>query len=241
MTTDRQKKLLAAEDWRLHAVGPVGTGLGMLATSEKHEKKIVNFALPSAPALFLGLARDAHVRRQQLKYSNLFDRNEQGIWPENHTNLFNYFQDFALEVIFSHTALESFANEVLPVDAMYSFKRSKTNTTFEFVREEIERQVSLDEKLSQVLPKLFGLKSPKGLKPWEEYKNLKHFRDRLVHLKSTDRKASGPENQTIWGAMLEKRNLVFPDIAHGIMGHFSSLTENRRWFQNYISPTADSN
>ena len=38
--------------------------------------------------------------------------------------------------------------------------------------------------------------SPNGTKPWQDYKELKGVRDRLVHLKSIDRKASGLENQT---------------------------------------------
>jgi len=240
MTTERQQKLLEAEDSRFHAIGPVGTGLGMIATTEKFGRKVVGFGLPSAPALYLNVARGAHLRRAAIDVESVFVAHPppQGTWPEIHSTLFDYFEHFACEVIFSFTALEAFANEVVPSDFVYHFKSEKKAEPIALTKPDIERRVSLDEKLKRVLPEAYKFQSPSGTKVWQEYKVLKEVRDRLVHLKSIDRKSSGPEHQTLWGLMLEKRGVAFPDLAWHGMGHFQSLVKDRRWFKLYVPLTA---
>lgn len=97
MSTERQQKLLEAEDPRYHAIGPVGTGLGMIATVERLHEKTIGFGLPSAPALFLNIAREAHLRRAAIDVSSTFIAHPppQGTWPEDHGPLFNYFEHFS--------------------------------------------------------------------------------------------------------------------------------------------------
>ena len=233
--TPRQLELLQVEDWRFHAIGPVNTGLGMIATSERFGQlttDTVGFGLPSAPALYLNLARMAHQRRLTVDLDATFIAHPppQGVWPEDHTPLFDYLQEFAAEVVFAFTALEAFANENIPPNFSYVLKRPKGGPTT-VVGPEIERRVSLDEKLRCVLPEAHSISNPAGTKAWEAFKHLKQVRDRLVHLKSVDRKASGPEDQTIWGLMLEKRLSNFAADAHSVLGAFPALVNDRRWYQ----------
>lgn len=236
MTTERQQKLLEVEDSRYHAIGPVGTGLGMIATTEKIGEKVVGFGLPSAPSLYLNIARGAHLKRASIDLNGIFVAHPppQGTWPEDHGPLFNYFEYFACEVIFAFTALEAFANEVIPPDFVYNFKSEKKTDSVPLTKAEIERRVSLDEKLKKVIPEAHKLRGPNGTKVWQDYKELKGVRDRLIHLKSIDRKPSGPEHQTLWGLMLEKQGIAFPDLAARVIGHFQPLIKDRRWFTLYV-------
>ena len=235
VATERQLDLLNKEDWRFHAVGPGGTGLAMFATTERPSKlssRVWSFGLPSAPAMYLNLAKQARDRRRAFDVSASFIEHPhpQGIWPEDHRLVFDFFQEFSAEVIFSYSAIEAFANEVIPADYLYEW----TNTRKEKINltgPEIERQIALDEKLKAVIPKAHQLKSPSGTKCWQQYSELKKVRDRLVHLKSLDRKSSGPELQTIWGLMIAQREANFVHYAYSIIGAFPSLVENRRWFQ----------
>jgi hypothetical protein len=233
--TDRQLKLLAAEDWRFFAIGPGGTGLMMLATTEKKSKlsrKTYSFGLPSAPALFLNLARNARDRRIALDLDAVFVEHPspQGTWPENHEILFDYLQEFSAEVIFSFSALEAFANENVPATFVYQTVNTKREAV-SLSASDIERFVSLDEKLKKVIPLAHGLKGIAGTKPWQDYKRLKEIRDRLVHLKSVDRKASGPEDQTIWGLMVSCSDVDFVDAAYSIIACFPTLIADRQWFK----------
>lgn len=236
MATERQEKLLESEDSRFHAIGPVGTGLGMIATTEKFAKKVVGFGLPSAPAMFLNIARQAYFRRAGIDLAEVFvvHPHPQGTWPENHKTLFDYFEHFSCEVIFAFTALEAFANEVIPLEFVYHFKSEKRAEPIALAKPEIERRVSLDEKLRRVIPEALSCPSPSGTKSWQDYKELKSVRNRLIHLKSVDRKASGPEDQTLWGLMLEKQRVVFPDMAARVIGHYQALVKDRRWFRLYV-------
>jgi hypothetical protein len=231
-----QQNLLEAEDPRFHAIGPAGTGLGMMATVEHFAKREVSFGLPSAPALFLNMARRAHAKRTLTDLSTVFTAHPQGIWPENHKPLFDYFEDFSCEVIFSFTALEAFANEVIPQGFTYQFKSDKKAKPVILDKSEIERRVSLAEKLNRVIPEACSCPSPKGAKSWQAFKELKSVRDRLIHLKSIDRKASGPENQTVWGLMLDKQSVVFAELTVRVIGHYQTLVKDRRWFNLFTAP-----
>ncbi len=57
--SERQDRLLEAEDGRYYAIDRVGTGLVAVATEEYIGGKTVGFGLPSGPALFLNLAHKA--------------------------------------------------------------------------------------------------------------------------------------------------------------------------------------
>lgn len=97
-------------------------------------------------------------------------------------------------MVFAFTTLESFANEVIANEvkatsykytATRSTKEAKPGEKFTYGGEALERNVSLNEKLAQVLPDALGVTSPKGLHLWRGYKSLKEWRDRIIHLKSS--------------------------------------------------------
>lgn len=230
---DRQDELLAKEDGRYYAIDKFQTGLASIATSERLKKKIVSFGLPSGPALFLHLAHRAYIKIKDLDPLSLFDQHPQGIWPDDQKRLFDFFEDFISHVVFSFTALEAFANEAIPNEFKYTFTVEKTGDERIYGKDEIERRVNLDEKLGTVLPKILDISSPKGLQVWEKYKTIKQSRDRIIHLKSIDRRASGPEDETIWGTLLRMHNEPLCDYAHAMIGHFKPAIENRRYYSKY--------
>jgi hypothetical protein len=230
---DRQDQLLEKEDGRFYAIDKFGTGLASIATSERLNKKIVSFGLPSGPALFLHLAHCAYTKIKDLDPISLFDQHPQGIWPDDQRRLFDFFEDFISHVVFSFTALEAFANEVIPKEFKYTFKVEKTGEERTYAKEEIERRINLDEKLGTVLPRVFAVPSPKGLQVWESYKSIKQTRDRIVHLKSIDMRPSDPEDKTIWGTALRMHNQPFCDYAHAMIGHFKPAIASRRYYRKY--------
>jgi len=178
VASKRQMDLLEKEDWRYFVIAPGGTGLVTMATGEKLSKlssKVVAFGLPSAPALYLSLAKAAHDRRNSFDVLSSFTQQSEpyaGDFPDDQKMLFDFFQDFAAEVIFSFTAIEAFANEMIPETFRYDWtnnKKIKVNLN----SSEIERQVSLDEKLKSIIPLAHSVKSPAGTKVWDGYLNIK--------------------------------------------------------------------
>jgi hypothetical protein len=126
----------------------------------------------------------------------------QGTWPENHSPLFDYLELAVTEIIFSYTAIEGAVNELITPSSKYHRPQKGGRPPVVMVGADIERKISLDEKLKKALPEILNIKSPAGETIWHKYSDLQELRDRPVHLKSIDRKASGPEDETVWGRLL---------------------------------------
>lgn len=203
----------------------------MIATTERlPDLSITSFALPSGPALAMSLALRAHKRRVAIDVKTLFDLHPppQGTWPEDHSPLFDYFEHAVSEVLFSYTAIEGAVNELIEPTSTYLRKKSGKPPVL-LTGAEIERKISLDEKLKKALPAFLGRPSPAGGILWVDYTELQDNRDRLIHLKSVDRRASGPEDETIWGKLLRIGDRSYPDIAKRMIAAF--YPADRRWFR----------
>ena len=229
--TDKQDALLAKHDGRYYAIDKFNTGLAFFVKAEKVGKRgQVDFGVPSSPALFLSAARRSFLQTKDLDPSLMFYKWQNGRIPVNHSKLFDYFEAFASHVVFSFTALEAFANEAIPTD--FEYQSEKKGEPIVLKKPDIERSINLDEKLHSVLPKALGVATPKGKKPWQQYKLLKGMRDRIIHLKTVDRTPSGPEKESVWGMMLRAHEKPFCDYAHAMMGHYLTVS-NRRWHREY--------
>ena len=90
---------LKKEDGRFHAIQAHGSGTLSIATEENLSGSLVSFGLPSGPALFLSLSDKAFRKIERTDVKSLFDTHAQGIWPDNHSCLFNYFEDYSSHII----------------------------------------------------------------------------------------------------------------------------------------------
>ena len=120
---DRQDELLAREDGRYFAIGKFGTGLATIVKTEKLSGSVVSFGIPSGPALYLHLARKSYLSIKIQEPMSFFDVHPQGIWPDAQGPLFDFFESFMVHVVFAHTAIEAFANEVIPEDFKFTTER----------------------------------------------------------------------------------------------------------------------
>ncbi len=226
-----QDELLEAEDGRYFAIDKVGTGIGSIATTEKLGRLVISFGLPSAPGLFLNMAHSLWIDLNSCEVERLFDQHQNGVWPDDQGRLFDALEKISGHVIFSFTAMEAFINEAIPGNYIYQTV-DKGNNQIELDYKDIERKLSTTEKLDKVLPDALKVNSPKGTKVWQNYVELKRLRDRLIHLKSDDRKRTGPEIATIWGDLLRNIHTPFCNQAHELMGSYGN-TVKRRWYNKY--------
>lgn len=244
---DRERRLLEAEDGRFFAIdvlppgqkieggNELGAGLVSVARTERAgpAKLPVAFGLPSAPALFLNLAHKAFLSYRGLNVYRLFDRHPHGLWPDNHGRLFDYFEAFSAHVIFTFMALESFSNEMLPEGVEFDVTDTDRGEV-RYTGEDVERRVSLEDKLALFLPEVLKVPSPKGSHAWRDFKELQKTRHRLVHLKRVDRRRTADDKTpTVWGYMLNNARISFCDQAHELMGHYGPAVTGRRWHKEY--------
>lgn len=226
-----------AKEWKSPWTGKIhqkGTPVSK-TTFIKHGEKELSIGDPSAPALYLNLAHKAYNRSVENHPIIKLESSSEIVTSEF---TYDYFEDIMSSIVFSFTALEAFANEEIPEDYLYEHERK--SGLFEIKdKDYVERHVSLNEKLGSIIPKIKKINSPKGSSIWQDYVLLKRKRDRIIHLKSSDRKTTS-ENElypdSIWSQLLEPNQPRYPSIAFEMIEYFSE-NENHHWIQ--FSPLKD--
>jgi len=165
-------------------------------------KRFLGIAVPNGTAIFLNLARTCYLQAAaMLKDSGRHrSRGNEIVFGESSDGI-DWTEQMAASVILAFTALEAFANEMIPEDHIWR-RKGKDAEEEEYDKERIERSLSLDTKLADILPQVMSCTSPKGTKAWERYVELRQVRHRLIHLKDSDRHGSRPDADTVWGKLV---------------------------------------
>jgi hypothetical protein len=241
---------IAFRDWRLHAISTVledtklpnnkvvasGTAIE-LAGFAQLGNEVICFPVPNPVALYISLARtagrDGKAAYQILKESPKSETlTFKKLSLDNESAFFDSIEKLVACVIFSFSALEVFANISLPDDFIYRKLRPDKKCIEEFSRDQIERHLSLREKLDALLPDIFDVASPKGTALWEEFIRLQRLRDGFVHLKTSDwRNISTLEaSETIWTRLLSPDTPEIYKTSINMIDHFCKSPQLQRWF-----------
>lgn len=226
--------LLEKEDKRFYAIDLFNTGLSMIATTEKVNNQNISFGLPTSTGIFLSSALHARNKIKNTAIEAYFNHHDQGTWPDDHALLFDFFEAMSSQIIFAYTAIETFANVMISQKTpdKHIFKIIKKSKITSCTKDEAER-LSLYDKLKTILPEVLLIKNPGGTKMWEDFMNLEKLRHRLIHLKSYDMKASGPEDKTIWGDLLRAQQIDFSKQAYELIKYYYGTTKLPRWIREF--------
>ncbi len=138
-----------------------------------------------------------------------------------------------VSVTFSFQTLEAFCNYSIsrtwrkPVEV----KRRKTEEILH--HESAERELSTEEKLKSVLPKIYDVSTPAGKSVWDRFVKLKRARDSCVHIKYHDQYPLGAEidQESLFFQFLDNDPLFFPNAAKEMITYFYSKQGLPRWLQ----------
>src|SRR5258706_701081 len=196
----------------------------------KHGKTTLSIGDPSAPALYLSLSHKAYSKSLRLHpfRNSVSSTNEY----ELSTKVYDYLEQISAAVIFAFSALEAFANEAVPGEFTHETKK-RSGIFVVFQKDSIERHISLDEKLGDVLPKALNKPSPRGSQIWSDYVLLRRLRDRLIHLKSKDRRHTNVDDPfpiSIWSDLSAPNQPSYPSIAKNMIIH-SLSADNNHWLK----------
>ena len=235
-------------DWRMHDVAYLsedwnnpwtsqivekGGQLTFQSVTQLNKKKNLSIVLPNATALCLNSSRRAWKEAKEIrKKSNIDGSIKEQVVFNSTCESFDYLERVMESIVMSFTALEAFVNENIPDDFEYHTHKRSEIILDVLDKRAIERWLSLDEKLSKVLPEAKSIDSPKGSKCWQGYRDLKTTRDRIIHMKKEDRRSSGPEIPTLWHKLLK---LNAPYIqAKKVIDYFVKRTGSQpRWHSEY--------
>lgn len=229
-----------AEDWLNPWTGstsPKGTRITVVSVIRLTKKKLLTLPLPNATAAMLNASANAYEIARSLRANSGIDKtlkNDVSFHSKN--DALDYIERMIEAIVLAFSAIEAFANELIPADFEYG-RHKKSEIILEVENKKtIERFVSLNEKLTSVLPEVIGCKSPKGAHCWEGYKQLQNARDRIIHMKTEDRKSSGPGVDTIWKVIVLAPT---PHLeAKAIIDHFvKAMTNKPQWHSRFLHTT----
>jgi hypothetical protein len=230
-------------DWRINnltwttapftppgSLTPVPPGAAVTQAAIIHYGKgRIGITIPNATALLLNLSQISHVQAEQLISKCLSNKDNFGHLPDS--DVFTFYEQMMASIVFAYTSLESFVNEELPDDYIHIVENKNNRCTEHYNKEQIEMYLSLDSKLADVLPAVLKIKSPKGTKIWQEYNELKNIRDRIIHMKTSDRNSRGEDKNSIWNVILSKPLIKTYDTAKNMMHYFlKPKNKTPRWF-----------
>ena len=226
-----------AEDWVNPWTGnfsPKGTRLTVVSVIQLTKKKQLTIPIPNASAAMLNASANAYKIACGLRASSGIDKtlkNEVSFHSEK--DALDYIERMIEAIVLAFSAIEAFCNENIPADFVY-VRHDKSDVLLEASHKEtVERFLSTDEKLLEVLPRALNCQSPKGASCWGSYRELKRVRDRIIHMKTDDRKSSGPDVDTVWKAIVLSSA---PHLsAKTVIDHFVKAGESKPgWHSRFL-------
>ena len=201
--TEQSKKYINDADWRYQHItfttedfiGPAGIkheagAIVEISAIVKLAGKQLTMPMPSMVAMYLNISHKAHEAAEELfthvEYQpSLRTPSVVHLKNSKPSMLYDMMEERIKAIVFAFTAIETFANEVIPTDFVYTRKTKKSSDSFD--KHQIERYVPTDEKLTKVLPEVKQVTSPAGNDYWQVFMRLKDERDSLIHLKHKDK------------------------------------------------------
>jgi hypothetical protein len=184
---------------------PTGAWIVVVSPVEMDDGRTLNWHPPQPVAFSLVEAKRPVVRampRRRQIIGNLKLRPDEAYEPPNSRATLDVVADLSSAVWAAFTAVEAIANDSidqLPEDAVVEIGRKGEKR--EVPQPEMVRRLSLDEKLSLVVPLLDIGEQIKGTRPWDRYLHLKGLRDDLVHVKERGY-SPNPHERTAYDRLL---------------------------------------
>lgn len=229
-----------SEDWVNPWTGsfsPKGTRITVVSVIQLTQKKQLTIPVPNATAAMLNASARAYEAARNLRESSEIDKTlKREVSFHSEADALDYIERMIEAIVLAFSAIEAFCNENIPSDFVY-VRHDRSEVLLEASHKEtVERILSTDEKLSEVLPQALKCKSPKGSSCWDGYKKLKAARNRIIHMKTDDRKSSGVDVDTVWKAIVLSPT---PHLsAKKVIDHFVKAMPNKPgWCTRFLQGT----
>ncbi|MEZ8252831.1 hypothetical protein AB4116_01010 [Vibrio splendidus] len=212
-----------------------GTPLYQSSLVRNESNELISFILPSSTAMALNTslksAKRANKLRDSIEFRSVLTPDGKGLAVTNESNeaLFDYFEECMVAVTFAFQTLELFCNHSISRHMTEGMEIKRNKGRLYMSPSELERQLSTEEKLALVLPKVLNKSTPKGKQPWEQYKKLKVARDSTIHMKYTDQQVLS--HDTLYFQFLNNTDVtIYAEAAINMLLWFTSGTVPR-WLE----------
>jgi len=144
---------------------------------------------------------------------------------EDDASLISLLQRRLGAVVFAYTAIEAFCNEVIGEaysKKAYVYEQPSPKHNGPYTLEEIERYLSLSDKLNGVLPEVCGVKALRKSKHWASFRQLQTIRHFIIHPKLAERIQASPRERALWKMLSDASFHDYARDAKAIMMHYAS-------------------
>lgn len=215
-----------AEAWRspsgkMHEAGTPGVAVCDVAYDDK---RAIRFNMPSVCALLLDYAHRLWEDSADVLGELHLEEHAPLPTPTDDAKFMHLLERRMAIVVFSYTAIEAFANEMIEEayknGYVYSSKNPKTDAPYTL--EEIERYMELETKLCGVLTEIAKVKTPKGTAPWQRFGQMRKIRHFIIHPKQADKIQVAPESKVLWKMLTDSQFRDFASDAKALMMHYAA-------------------
>lgn len=173
----------------------VGSMLLQAVDSVSIAGRRLHYFVPNSIAILLSVANKARAQAKHI-LSNRFTNPEAVLDFQEHpadrkqflnektSDVCDYVEVVETAIVFSYTALESFANLSIPDDYVYGVEIPNKGTREVFDKKAIERWVSLKDKLLKILRDVYRTRRPDRQNWWSHFVKLETYRHDIIHQKS---------------------------------------------------------
>ena len=198
--------------------------------SDQHGK--VHFVTPSPGPLALSKSARAASRaselRSTLSFENAPGSNEKFLPSAKLGDLYEFFEECMAAVTFAFQSLECIANQLISQHNEDKITVKFQGEEQEMSLEDAERKLSTEQKLGEVIPAMLNIESPKGKKPWQDFKRLKKLRDNTIHLKTLNQYVTGQvDEQTVYFEFLNSDPFDFTRAAITLLKYLLPAATNQ--------------
>ena len=99
----------------------------------------------------------------------------------------DYIEAIQICIVFGYTALETFSNISITDTYRYKVNVKSKGIVELYDKKAIERWISLGDKLSKILPEIYGTKKIEMSKFWSYFVKLEKYRHAIIHQKTIDK------------------------------------------------------
>ena len=218
-----------------------GDIVGLSSMTEMPDGQWLSFFTPDTTVMALSVAFRSVIREKVLMPKILYSCTPSPEGPAMSVAttdlefLYDYFEHRTMSVIFSFQAIESFCNLNIGKNVTDKFRIKRNKKKYDLMSaDDLERNLSTSQKLSDVLPKILDVPTPKGKSVWGDYKKLKRARDAAVHIKSHDqqmagRKATENSSDFLYFNFLKYSIAEYPQAAVDMIRYFVKEDDQPRW------------
>lgn len=255
-------------DWRIHAItrlakdlpdrGPgrrakrAGSPVAVIREMHPRKGELLSFIDFSAAALALNIAIAADQRAAALRTHvtpEAFET-ETGIYrtiPDDKlSGFYDFIEQSMIAILFSYQALEAFSNlmiqDKLGETGTYTVTRTigKVKHKLAWQAPVLERKCSTEEKVTEIVPTMLGMKFPRGNKVGQDFDKLKKVRDDVTHLKYHDQRGAakaglGGDSASVFFRMVSGDYDEIPRTAVTVLDYFTKPTGTPRWLRYPLS------